>query len=133
MGGASSTHMWSPWYSILKCDECEDSDSHGNQGDRHAHIANDFKGESDRVRETERCCTQQYGKVCEVGTFTHCDGGVGEGVIPSAASVRPLPNTQGCIFVTRNSQKCMIQFLRTCCIPYEVPKYALRTGCFIFH
>ena len=78
---------------------------HGNQGYRHAHIANDFKGESDRVRETERCCTQQYGKVCEVGTFTHCDGGVGEGVIPSTVSVRPLPNAQDFISAAVNQTK----------------------------
>ena len=61
------------WINPLEKDECDDGESHGNQGERHTHITNNLQGECDRLGDIERCCTQQYGKVCEVVTFTHCD------------------------------------------------------------
>ena len=80
---------------LLQNNEYDDGNSHGNQGDCHAHIANDLQREGHRVVEMERCRTQQNGKVCEVRAFAHCDGGIGQHFIPVAPTARPLSSAQG--------------------------------------
>jgi len=57
-----------------KCQYCY---SHREKGNCHTHVANDSQRECNRIRVAERCCTEQYGKVCEVVAFTHCCGDVG--------------------------------------------------------
>ena len=68
---------------LLQEEKCDDSQRHGNQRHSHTHIADDLQGEC----RVERSCTQQYGKVSEVITFTHCRGDIGESFILRAASI----------------------------------------------
>ena len=79
---------------LLQKDECEDSRSHGSQGNGHTQVADNFQGRCySRIGDIDRCWTQQYGKMCEVVTFTHCHREIGESLIFHTPSVSPLPGT----------------------------------------
>ena len=67
---------------LLESKEYDDCDSHGNQGDCYTNIPNDLQRECNPSGKLLSGCTQQYGKVGEVGAFTHCYRDIGEGINP---------------------------------------------------
>ncbi len=85
---------------LLEHNECEDGDTHGNEGYGHTHIADDFQGEPVLITDVERSCAEQDGKVREMIALAHRHRVVGESLISRASILRPLANTENAVRTT---------------------------------